>query len=210
MEVISINNDNILFELNGGKPDAELITLIDTFSKEMENISFKQNYKIYNTDEVSDILIGNDINSYAKDSKQIAVFIITLSHDVDKKLRYLEKMDKLQYLVYDKVCSHYIEDLCQNMQDEIKTDLLKHNKYMLNRYSTGYGDFPINVNKDIHKMLNADRLGIFLTDKNMFIPSKTISGIIASGDVTESFNFCKTCNITKDCNLIKSGRRCYE
>lgn len=208
--MITINKDDILFELNGGKADDELISLIDQFCKEMENISFKQNYKIFKTDEIKNILIGNDIKSYAEDSKQIAVFIITLSHEVDKKLRVLEKMDKLQYLVYDKVCSHYIEDLCQNLQDEIKIKLLKENKFMLNRYSTGYGDFPIDVNKDIHKILNADRLGVFLTDKNMFIPSKTISGLIASGDIKETFNFCKTCNLTHECNLIKVGRRCYE
>lgn len=119
-------------------------------------------------------------------------------------------MDKLKYIVYDKVCSHFIEDKCELLQSEINKELLKNNKFTLTRYSTGYGDFPIDVNKDIHKMLDGQRLGIFLTEKNMFMPSKTISGIIASGDIKDYFNFCKTCNITKDCKLIKEGRRCYE
>ncbi len=108
------------------------------------------------------------------------------------------------------VCSHLIEEKAEILQSEINTKLLEKNKYTLNRFSTGYGDFPIDVNEKISNILDANRLGIYLTEKNMFMPSKTISGIIASGDKHNYFNFCKTCNITKECNLIKEGRRCFE
>ncbi len=205
-----MNDKDILFDLNGGKEDFELEQLISLYIKESENINFKTNYKIFKTNDIKHILIGENINDYCKDSNEICVFIVTLNVEVDKKLRTLEKTDKLKYLVFDRVLSHLVEEKTENLQNEIKKELLKKNKYMLNRYSTGYGDWPIDVNKEIHQILNANRMGIFLTDRNMFMPSKTISGIIASGDKVQSFNFCKTCNITKDCELIKNGRRCYE
>ncbi len=208
MNVINVND--ILFDLNGGKEDLELTKLINEYILECENIDYKYNYKIFTFDEIKDLLIGENIKDYAKDSKNICVFIVTLNIETDKKLRQLEKVDKLKYLVYDRVLSHLIEDKAILLQEEVKEELLKNNKYMLNRFSTGYGDWPIDVNYSIHKILKADRLGIFLTEKNMFMPSKTISGIIASGDTVSSFNFCKTCNITKECKLIKEGRRCYE
>lgn len=205
-----INSSDILYELNNGKEDFELSKLVEESIIEVSKFDVKSKYKIFKTDELSSILIGNDIKNYTKDSNEVAVFIITLSHDADKKLKYFEKIDKLKYIVFDKVCSHYIEDECEKMQKEINKILLQNNKFVLNRFSTGYGDFPININYDIHKMLDAERIGVFLTDKNMFIPSKTISGIIASGDKQDKFNFCKTCNITKECKLVQEGRRCYE
>ncbi len=206
----NINKEAILFELNRGKTDKELEELIDKFIIELEEMPWKSNFRIFKTNEIKNILIGEDIKLYVKDSNEVAVFIVTLNVDVDKRLRVLEKTDKLAYIVYDKVCSHYIEDKAEELQTEISKELLKNNRYMLSRFSTGYGDFPIDVNKDIVNITNANRLGVFLTDKNMFMPSKTISGIIASGDSVKSFNFCKTCNITDKCEYIKKGRKCYE
>lgn len=205
-----INTKDILFQLNGGKEDLEVIQLIEQYTLEMQNITYKQKYKVFKTNEVSNILQGEDIKKYSEYSNETAIFIITLSHDVDKKLRMLEKIDKLKYIVYDTVASHYVEHLCSNMQNEIHQQLLKNNKYALARFSAGYGDFDININKTIYDMLDASRLGVYLTEKNMFIPSKTITGIICAGDINESFNFCQTCNITNECKLIKEGRKCYE
>ncbi len=205
-----IKKEDILYDLNGGKEDKELEILVDKFMLEASNCISKSKYKIFDTSEIQDMLIGNDINSYCEKSKKVAVFIVTLNVDMDKRLRVLEKTDKLSYIVFDRVCSHLIEDKAEEIQKEITKELVNDCKFVLNRFSTGYGDFPIDVNEKIHKILDANRLGIFLTDKNMYMPSKTISGIIAGGDITKSFNFCKTCNLTKECKLIREGRKCFE
>ncbi len=156
------------------------------------------------------MIVGNDIKAYLDNSKEVAVFIVTAGVVVDQQLRRLEKFDKLAYLVYDKVASYFIEEMAEKLQNEIRSELLKTNKYMLNRFSTGYGDYPIDVNEKIVDLLNGNRLGVYLTDKKMFMPSKTISGIIAAGDINKSFNFCKTCNLTKNCIHLRGGRKCYE
>lgn len=208
--MIFINTKNILQELNGGNEDAELENLVNKYVEESSKVIFKYKYKIFKTDDVNYLLQGDDIKRYAKNSNEIAVFIVTLNVEADKKLRTLEKISKLDYIVYDKVISHLIEDKAELLQQEVHKELLENNKFALTRFSTGYGDYPIDVNYDIHKLLDANRLGVFLTDKNMFMPSKTISGIIAGGDEVKNFNFCTTCNITKECNLIKEGRKCYE
>ncbi len=206
----NINRENILFELNKGMEDIEVFNLVDKFISQLQNTFYKSKYKIFSIEDIEKILIGEDIKLYTKDSKYIAIFIITLGIDIDKTLMIFEKTDKLGYIVFDKVCSHFIEEKTEELQKVIEKDLKINSKYALSRFSTGYGDFPICVNRDIVNILDANRMGIFLTDKDMFIPSKTISGIIASGDIVKSFNFCKTCNITQKCELIKKGDRCYE
>ncbi len=208
--MIIIKKEDILYDLNGGKEDSELELLVEKYMLEASSCISKSRYKIFDTEDIRDILVGNDINSYCEQSKKVAIFIVTLNVDIDKQLRVLEKTDKLAYIVYDRVCSHLIEDKAEELQKEVSIELLKDSKYVLNRFSTGYGDFPIDINEKIHKILDANRLGVFLTDRNMYMPSKTISGIIAGGDVIKSFNFCKTCNLTKECKLIREGRKCFE
>ncbi len=208
--MIFINKLDILRELNGGKPDREIEELIEVFIDELSNIECKSNFKIISTKDASSFLIGNDIKSYVENSKEIAVFLVTTNISIDQRLKRLEKLDKLAYIVFDKVTSHYIEDMAEKLQKEIGKELLQRNKYMLNRFSTGYGDYPIGVNEKIVDLLNGNRLGVFLTEKNMFMPSKTISGIIAAGDINKSFNFCKTCNLTNNCTYLKGGQKCYE
>lgn len=208
--MIIIEVIDILNSLNGGKSDLELEILIKRIIDETKNLSYKSKYKIFKKSDIEYLLKGEDINLYTKDCNEIAVFIVTLSIDFEKRLKYYEKIDKLAYIVYDCVCSHLIEEKAELLQNEIKEILLKNNKYMLNRFSPGYGDFSVDTNADISKILEANKMGVFLTDKNMFIPSKTISAIIASGDTVKYFNFCKTCNLTKTCELIKKGKRCYE
>lgn len=190
--------------------DIELESLIDKSIETIVKIEYKYSYKIIETSEANDFLVGKDINIYAENSNQIAVFLITLNIEVDKILKRLEKIDKLEYIVFDTVCSHYIEEKTESLQKEVSEYLLSKSKYMLNRFSTGYGDYPIEVNEKIVNFLNGNRLGVHLTEKKMFIPSKTICGLIAAGDKNQSFNFCRTCNITKECKYLKAGRKCFE
>lgn len=207
-----INKNEIVKSLNGGtyKYDEEVENLIDKYILEISNFDSKSIFKIFKTREINEILVGNDITLYTEQSNEIAVFLLTLGLEIDKKLRQLEKIDKFKYIIFDTVSSFYIEEKAEKLQNEIKIELLKNNKYMLNRFSPGYGDYPLEVNEKILKTLNGNKLGIFLTEKKMFIPSKTISGIIASGDIKSYFNFCKTCNIAKDCTKIKEGKKCFE
>ncbi len=197
-------------ELNGGKADAEIVDLISKAKARLSQTCSKVSYKIIETENAKDFFVGDDIKSYANGSNEIAVFILTLGVEVDKHIKRLEKLDKLEYVVFDKVASYYIEELADDLQDEIKEQLLKNNKFMLNRFSTGYGDYPLSVNKKIVEFLDGNRLGVFLTDKNMFIPSKTICGIVAAGDSKDYFNFCKTCNLGGECSHLKKGGRCFE
>ncbi len=184
--------------------------MIERFINELSAIECRSGFKILKTTDATDFIKGEDIRSYVENSKHIAVFLVTTSIAVDQKLKRLEKLDKLAYIVFDKVSSHYIEDVAEQLQKEIELELLKENKYTLNRFSTGYGDYPLEVNEQIVDLLNGNRMGVFLTEKKMFMPSKTISGIIAAGDINKTFNFCKTCNLTKNCVYIKGGRKCYE
>ena len=46
------------------------------------------------------------------------------------------------------------------------------------RFSPGYGDFELENQKGIFKLLDPAKIGITLTEKLIMIPRKSISGII--------------------------------
>lgn len=205
-----MNKDIILNELCNGRKDEEIISLIEKFEKDIFHMHIKKTFKIFKTEELKEILIGNNVKDYSKYSTYCAVFVITLGIDVDKRLRFYEKTNKLDYIIFDKVASHYIEDRVEILQNQITEELLKYDRYVMKRFCTGYGDFPLNINNNIVDILDANKFGIYTTDKSMFIPSKTIGGIIASSNINEPFNFCKSCNIKYKCRKKERGESCFE
>lgn len=207
---MAINKNKILKDLCNAKKDDEIIKIIDDFEKNLIKIKIKKLFKILKITELHDVLLGNDIKKYCENSKNCGIFVITLGIEVDKKLRFYEKTDKLKYLVFDKVCSYYIEHEMDILQKEINKTLLVNSKFVKERFCTGYGDFPLKVNEVISDILDVNTIGVYLTDKHMFIPSKTICGIIASSDIDEKFDFCISCNTRKNCKQINNGRKCFE
>ena len=92
--------------------------------------------------------------------------------------RFLSKMSRLSsadFFIYDAVASALAESVCDEAERIIKGNL-----ECKPRFSPGYGDFSLSVQKDVLLLVNAEKLiGITLTDTNLMIPQKSITSIIA-------------------------------
>ena len=69
------------------------------------------------------------------------------------------------------------------------------------RFSPGYCDWDVSQQKMIFEAVNADSIGVHLTDECLMIPKKSISGIIGIGHSEgglEDYNPCTTCD-KRDC-----------
>lgn len=108
------------------------------------------------------------------DCKEAFVFAVTLGHSVDRLLSKMSRLSAADFFVYDGAGSALAESVCDAAEIIIKKALP-----CKTRFSPGYGDFPLDVQRDILTALNAEKmLGITLTDTNLMIPQKSITAVM--------------------------------
>ena len=72
-----------------------------------------------------------------------------------------------------------VESLCDAFDEEVKAVCKEHGKETRFRYSPGYGDWPLEVQRRLFELLDAPRkVGVSLTDSLLMVPSKSVSAII--------------------------------
>ena len=102
------------------------------------------------------------------------VFAVTLGHGAERLLSKMSHLSAADFFVYDAVGSAFAESVCDEAEKMIKKNLK-----CRPRFSPGYGDFPLSVQRDVLSLVNAERLiGITLTDTNLMLPQKSITALL--------------------------------
>lgn len=157
------------------------------------------------------ILEGRDIKEHLKYSKQCVVMAVTLGNLVDAKIRYYEKFNLTKALILDACATTIIESACDEIQEEIRKEALKTNLGITYRYSPGYGDFPIDIQKNILDILEAQKkIGLSVTENSILIPRKSVTAVIGFQDrnIISEHPGCKSCSRHKNCEYKKGGNYC--
>jgi hypothetical protein len=92
------------------------------------------------------------------------------------------------------------------------SDLLKkENKDLTYRFSAGYGDLSIDIQRDFLEVLNAPKkIGLTATGENILIPRKSVTaimGVVNKGTDNKKLG-CIGCSKYNDCNFRRVGEGC--
>lgn len=107
--------------------------------------------------------------------KKVVVFAATLGIEVDRAIEKYSKILQSKASMYHAVGSALIESFCNYVNDAVTENVRKSTR----RFSPGYGDLPLECQKDILRTLDAERkIGIILSDSLLMSPSKSVTAII--------------------------------
>lgn len=165
-----------------------------------------ENIKILNTDLT---LSGKSIYNHLEDCNKAVLMACTLSDNADRLISRLNITDMTSALITDAMASTMIEQLCNEAELVIRKEL--DIKNMTWRFSPGYGDLPISIQKSFIKTINADKqIGLTVTDSNILIPRKSVTAIIGVSDspLPQKKRGCAICNMNKTCQYRKRGLHC--
>lgn len=122
-------------------------------------------------------LYGKDIKNHLRCCNELIVLACTISFKVDKYIKLLQLTDMKKALMADSLASALIEQVCDLAELEIKK--LYPDSSMTTRYSPGYGDFDISMQKILSNLLNTQKnIGLFVNESYMMIPSKSVIAVI--------------------------------
>lgn len=149
----------------------------DVLSQSTPKACFVKVPVVADGDEISFPFVSfhsKDLSKNLSGCKEAFIFAVTLGHGVERLLSKVSRLSSADFFIYDAAGSALAESVCDVAEDMIKGDLS-----CKPRFSPGYGDLPLSVQKDVLSVLNAEKLlGITLTETNLMIPQKSITAVL--------------------------------
>ncbi len=138
-------------------------------------IDFKKGFVVLSGMDVP--LTGESIQKLLDGCNRAVILGATVSAEADRLIRETSVVNMAAALVVDALCSAAIEQVCDRAEVEIFGDMPKNMRTY--RFSPGYGDLPIELQKDWLNYLNAQRrIGLSCTDSYLLTPTKSVTAII--------------------------------
>ncbi|MGL4850497.1 MAG: methionine synthase [Clostridium sp.] len=154
-------------------------------------------------------LKSDDINNLLKDSEKMYLMAVTLGNDIEKLIRRYERISMTDALILDACATTAIEEYIDNLEADIKLRELKEEENFTFRYSPGYGDLSLDVQKEIINVLNCQRrIGLTASENKILFPRKSVTAILGVIKGEKKKKSCANCKNYKTCMFRKEGDVC--
>lgn len=155
------------------------------------------------------IMGGRDIANHLDGCEKAILMCATLGAEIDKLIRISQISDMAKAVVLDSFASVAVEQVC-NKVDEIIAEKYD-GYYMTFRFSPGYGDYPISLQQDFLRMLDAPRkIGLTTNENFLLMPTKSVTAVmgLSKNTIERKKRGCAICNMRGKCRFRKNGEHC--
>ena len=143
------------------------------------------------------ILEGQDIRAHLAGCSEVYLFAATLGIAAERELAKLSARGAYEALLFDTACSCAIESYCDDICDDLQKSC---GKRLLPRFSCGYGDFPLEAQRDICRLLRTDTaIGLCCDESCLLTPRKSVTAVVGITDEAPSPTAKRTCGSCAAC-----------
>ena len=109
----------------------------------------------------------------------IILFAATVGIELDRLILRYSRLEPSMALCLQAIGSERAEALCDAFCDEMAAQYSVQDKSLRPRFSAGYGDLPLSLQREIIATLNTPRnIGVSLNESLLMSPSKSVTAII--------------------------------
>jgi len=120
------------------------------------------------------VLKGDSINKFLIDCDEIFLTAVTLGFESERFITYTQKVSLSDGLLADIIASAYIDEAFSVLESELSQE-----QKINGRFSCGFGDFSIDVQPDILKILDTRKtIGLYCNENNIMLPRKSLTAVI--------------------------------
>ena len=122
---------------------------------------------------------SNDLNKNLIGCDRIIVFAATIGIEIDRLISKYGRLSPAKALCFQAIGAERIESLCETFNNDMRERCAREGSQVRPRFSPGYGDFPLEAQKDIFRVLDCYRkIGLSLNDSLLMSPSKSVTALI--------------------------------
>jgi len=197
-----------------GTPQKNIDEALDkAISQTLDIVNPRALHTLFSIDELkkTDLLEGNDIQEHLKGCTHAILLALTLGTEIEQKIRASQAMDALMPVMLDACATVYAETACDEYAEHLCALYSKKGLYLTSRFSPGYGDFSIEKQHILLRLVDAQRkIGLCATDRSILTPRKSITAIIGISDVFVAGKMagCRNCALKDKCDYKCKGETC--
>ncbi|MBQ6539919.1 MAG: hypothetical protein IJL71_02720 [Oscillospiraceae bacterium] len=135
-------------------------------------------------DEDSVIICGETVQTkslarHLKNCGEAYLIAVTAGMGIDRLIRTTAALSQAECLAIDAAGSSAVEWACDELNRELCETALSEGKSLRWRFSPGYGDFPLDYQLSLFKLMELGKnLGITLNDSLLMTPIKSVTAVI--------------------------------
>ena len=157
-----------------------------------KKLTYKVSYGEFDL-TVSDSIRLADMNIESKDLKKnlsgcksAFVFAATVGIEIDRLIARYSATSPAKALIFDGIGAERIESLCDTFCRDMAQNKAREGCSLRPRFGAGYGDFAIEAQRDIFRLLDCPRtLGLTLLDSMLMSPTKSVTAIVGVAEKQE-------------------------
>lgn len=193
----------------GIAPDARMTALLD--AAEAELLAAAKPKYLYQIVPLpcDELTRGADIRAHLAGCDRAVVLCATLGAAVDRLIRVSQVGDMPRAVVLDALAGVLIEQVCEGVDRLLASQMP--DAYFTFRFSPGYGDYPLTLQRDFLRLLDAPRkIGLSMTDSFLLTPSKSVTAIagISASPIPKQRRGCVICSLRDSCPYQRKGTHC--
>ncbi len=156
-------------------------------------------------------LEGNDIHMLLADCIEVVFMAITLGPGVEQLLMRNEVTNMADAVIMDACASTAIENVANHFETDLRKELQAEGLFLTDRFSPGYGDYPLAVQKKFCELLDTGRrIGLSVSPSMLLIPRKSVTAVLGISETPKELRKrgCENCSMFRTCLYRKEGKSC--
>ncbi len=156
------------------------------------------------------VLSGNDISKLLDGCDECVLIAVTLGLQVERLINYTQAVSMSRAVMMDAAAAAMVEAVCDELENNLRQEVESEGKNLTWRYSCGYGDLPLSLQKDFTAALDTSRrIGLSCSENYIMIPRKSVTAVMGIGKKTAAVKpACEQCVSKDGCQLRKAGKSC--
>ena len=120
---------------------------------------------------------SKDLKRHLEGCGEILLFACTAGTETDRRIARAKLQSAAKGLLMHAIGAQQVEGGCDKLCRRLAEQFP--DRQLTDRYSPGYGDLPLEMQRDVMKALDCGRtVGITLSDSLLMTPSKSVTAII--------------------------------
>lgn len=160
-------------------------------------------------DPVGLALSGQDIAIHLQGCHACFILSLTLGIEIEQAIRTTEANDMPRAVLLDACASVLVEGYAAQAQEVLREEATAEDTFLTDRFSPGYGDFPLGLQPAFLRLTDAPRrIGLTTNESYILIPRKSITAILGIADhpVEGSLAGCDHCPLREKCGFPQHGQ----
>ena len=169
---------------DAGEIQALLKNCINEVSKKLTYKVCYGEFQIKTVDNTCDFGVmsfeSENLKKNLDECSKAVIFAATVGVELDRLIAKYGRISPSKAFMLQALGAERIESLCDVFCEDIKKE---YNTKIKPRFSAGYGDLPLECQRQIFAVLNCEkRIGLTLNDRLIMSPSKSVTAIVGLCD----------------------------